>query len=586
MKRRVGFALSLFALLGLFFLSVPAARAGKGSLATITGSVKDDKGNPLAGALVSLLKDGANVVIKETKTSNDGRFVAKIAPGRYSIRAIAEGFNAVAFASVEVRPSQELIYRFNLEPIGSGKTLPERRKDREDVRWILRSAQTRRSIFQVQEGSDEDIKAALGIETDKTETEATVANTATETTADATNSFKGRTLGVVQTYFAGNATEPGYLGLNFAVSTPATEQVELIFAGQTGLGAAAPERLEATGRVRINERHNLEVSVSGMRFNSASGSEGLETRPAGQFSIRAVDEWIVRNGVVIVMGLDYSRFIGAGGARSLSPRIGVQFDPNARTRVKAAYAPGGEEGETQSVASFEGTDIVFTNSGNRPIAVIDGQAVMERTHRLEFGIERVLADDSNVEATAFFDTTAGRGVGILRTPISGFSGSSGDALINVANQEGAARGMRVVYTRRLGGQWSASAGYSFGAGQRLAPGFSTPDEMFANSFFQTAALQLSGGFSSGTHVRTVLRFSPNATVFAIDPFAGRLGVYDPSLSIQVTQDLPSFGLPVRAEAVLDARNLLDAQPSAENSEILTQITTNRRSVRGGISLRF
>ena len=586
MKRRVGFALSLFALAGLFLLNTPTTLAGKGSLATITGSVKDDKGNPLAGALVSLLKDGANIVIKETRTNNDGRFMAKIAPGRYSIRAIAEGFNAVAFASVEVRPSQELIYRFNLEPIGSGKTLPERRKDREDVRWILRSAQTRRSIFQVQEGSDEDIKAALGIEVAKTEPEAKVAEAETDTTVEGANSFKGRTLGVVQTYFAGSATEPGYLGLNFAVSTPVTERVELIFAGQTGVGASAPDRLEATSRVRINDRHNLEVSVGGMQFNSAFASDGLEHRPAGQFSVRAVDEWIVRNGVVIVLGLDYSRFIGAGGARSLSPRIGVQFDPNARTRVKAAYAPGGDESETQSVASFEGTDIVFTNSGNRPIAVIDGQAVLERSHRLEFGVERVLSNDANLEATAFFDTTAGRGIGLLRTPVSGFSGSSGDAFINVANQEGAARGMRVVYTRRLGGQWSASAGYSVGEGQRLASTFTAPDEMFANAFFQTAALQVSGGFSSGTHVRTVLRFSPNATVFAIDPFAGRLGVYDPSLSIQVTQDLPSFGLPVRAEAILDARNVLDAQAATENREILTQITSNRRSVRGGISLRF
>ncbi len=351
MKRRVGFALILFALSGLFFLNIPAARAGKGSLATITGSVKDDKGNPLAGALVSLLKDGANVVIKETRTSSDGRFLAKIAPGRYSIRAIAEGFNAVAFASVEVRPSQELIYRFNLEPIGSGKTLPERRKDRDDVRWILRSAQTRRSIFQVQEGSDEDIKRALGIEPTQTETEATVAVTASETTADS-NNLKGRTLGVVQTYFASNAAEPGYLGLNFALSTPATEQIELIFAGQTGLGAQAPERLEATARVRVNDRHNLEVSVGGMQFNSAFATEGLETRPAGQFSVRAVDEWIVRNGVVIVMGLDYSRFIGAGGASSLSPRIGVQFDPNARTRVKAAYAPGGDRGRDAECCEF------------------------------------------------------------------------------------------------------------------------------------------------------------------------------------------------------------------------------------------
>ncbi|HEU4478492.1 MAG TPA: TonB-dependent receptor [Pyrinomonadaceae bacterium] len=587
MKRRISFALSLVALSGVFFLNDPAVLAGKGTLATITGSVKDEKGNPLAGAIVSLLKDGANVVIKETRTSNDGRFSAKIAPGRYSIRAIAKGFNAVAFASVEVRPSQELIYRFNLEPIGSGKTLPERRKDRDDVRWILRSAQTRRSIFQVQEADEAEIKAALGIEPAEEGNTTSVSDIAYESTSEVpSNNFKGRTLGVVQTYFAGGASEPGYPGLNFAISTPASEQVELIFAGQTGFGAQGPERLEATGRVRINDRHNLEVSFGGMQFNSPRGFADVESRPNGQVSVRAIDEWIVRDGIVIVMGLDYSRFIGAGSARSLSPRIGLQFDPNARTRIKAAYAPGGDEGETQSVASFEGTDVVFTNAGNRPIAVIDGQAVMERSHRLEFGVERVLSNDSSLEATAFLDTTSGRGVGFLRTPISGFSGTTGDSLINVANQQGGARGMRVVYTRRLGGRWSASAGYSFGEGQRLASTFSTPDEMFADSFFQTAALQVSGGFRSGTHVRTVLRFSPNATVFAIDPFAGRLGVYDPSLSIQVTQDLPSFGLPVRAEAVLDARNLLDAQASTENGEILTQITTNRRSVRGGISLRF
>jgi hypothetical protein len=119
-----------------------------------------------------------------------------------------------------------------------------------------------------------------------------------------------------------------------------------------------------------------------------------------------------------------------------------------------------------------------------------------------------------------------------------------------------------------------------------ALGFSNPNDMFRSGFFQTAALQLATGFHTGTQVRTVLRFSPEATVFAIDPFAGRLGVYDPSLSIQVTQELPSFGLPVRAEAVLDARNLLDAQASVENGEILTLVGNNRRSVRGGISLRF
>ncbi|MGH9967182.1 MAG: carboxypeptidase regulatory-like domain-containing protein [Pyrinomonadaceae bacterium] len=575
----------LVVLSALFAFAAPPTVAAKPALATITGSVKDNQGKPLSGALISLVKEGANEVIKQTRTGSDGRFAAKIAPGRYGIRAIADGFNAVVFAAVEVRASQELVYRFNLEPIGSGKTLPERRRDRDDVRWVLRSAQTRRSIFQVREGDDEDIKAALGIE-DSTSEQSNANAAADETTASPSNSGR-RAVGVVESYFASNSFGATYPGLNFAISTPATERIELIFVGQTGLGPYAPERLEATSRIRIGDHHRLGMSVGGMRLNAPSWSQLTSDLPSGQFSVRAVDEWIVRDGIVIVLGLDYSRFIGANGAHAITPRLGIQFDANARTRVKMAYAPGGEETRTQNVVGFEGTQVIFNESGNRPIALVDGQAVMERSHRLEFGVERVLDNESNVEATAFFDATSGRGVGFLSTPVSAFSGTAGEALINVANQEGNARGMRVVYTRRLSRQWTASAGYSFGRGQRLsASGFGNPGEVFTDGFFQTGALQLGAGFNTGTQVRTVLRFSPDATVFAIDPFAGRLGVYDPSLSIQVTQDLPSFGLPVRAEAVLDARNLLDAQANTENGEILTQLLSGRRSVRGGISVRF
>ena len=94
--------------------------------------------------------------------------------------------------------------------------------------------------------------------------------------------------------------------------------------------------------------------------------------------------------------------------------------------------------------------------------------VVERSHRLEFGIERVLDNSSNVEATAFFDTTSGRGVGMFSAPATAFSGNAGDAFIGIANQQGSSRGVRVVYMRRLNRVWTASAGYAFGRGQRLA----------------------------------------------------------------------------------------------------------------------
>ncbi|PYS70066.1 MAG: hypothetical protein DMF69_14780 [Acidobacteria bacterium] len=588
MRRALGLSLSLLALTALAVGDAYAGGANKSGLATITGSVRDNTGKPLAGALISLLKEGVKQTVKEAKTDREGNFTARVLPGRYGIKAIANGFNEVVFASVEVKPAQELIYRFNLEPIGYGNTLPERRRDREDVKWILRSAQSRRSIFQVQEGEDSTIKAVTADSADAQQTEA-VETAANKETPKSSSDAHSKTTGVVETYFATGASGAPYAGLNFAVSSPVSDDLELIFVGQTGVGPDAPERFEASTRFRVGDRHRVGITGAGLLLGAPAWTNQFDSQPSvmGQVAMRAVDEWIVRDGIVIVMGLDYSRFIGGGGAHAVTPRLGVQFDVNARTRVKAAFASGGDDDGIQSVAAFEDDQVVFRQQPIRPVAFIDGQAVLERSHRLEFGIERVLDNNSNVEGTAFFDTTSGRGVGLLSAPATAFSGNVGETFAGVANQQGSSRGIRLVYTRRLNRVWTASAGYAFGRGQRLSPsGFSNPSEMFENGLFQTAALQLGAWFHTGTQVRTILRFSPQATVFAIDPFAGRLGVYDPSLSIQVTQELPSFGLPVRAEAILDARNLLDVQTSSESGEVLTIVGNNRRSVRGGISVRF
>jgi len=584
MRRVFSLSLSLFVFTAFAVTEATAVTRGRAGMATITGTVRDNKGNPLAGAIVTLLREGTKQTTKEALTDRAGNFVAKVLPGRYGIKAIANGFNEVVFAAVGVRPSQELIYRFNLEPLRYGNTLPERRRDRDDVKWILRSAQSRRSIFQVQEGEDSSIKAVA----DAAET--STLETAPETpNADTNSNSKNKSHGVVETYVSSNAFSAPYAGFNFAVSTPISDGVELIFSGQTGVGPDAPERFEASTRFRLGERHKVGITGAGLKLNAPVWLTHPNNQPdvLGQVSMRAIDEWIVRDGIVIVMGLDYSRFIGGGDAHALTPRIGVQFDANARTRVRAAFAAGGDEDGIQSVASFEDDQIVFRQQPLRPVAFVDGEAVLERSHRLEFGIERILDNNSNVEATAFFDTTSGRGIGLLSAPGSAFSGTAGDAFIGVANQQGSSRGIRLVYTRRLNRVWTAQAGYAFGRGQQLAAGGITdPNNLFENGLFQTAAFQMGAGFRTGTQVRTVLRFSPQATVFAIDPFAGRLGVYDPSLSIQVTQDLPSFGLPVRAEAILDARNLLDAQTSSDSRESVIIVGTNRRSVRGGISVRF
>ncbi|HEX8652603.1 MAG TPA: TonB-dependent receptor [Pyrinomonadaceae bacterium] len=587
---RVNLALVVLATLCVATAQTVLGSGGGRGLATITGSVHDSKGKPLAGAAVSLLRGGANEVIKQVRSAGDGTFTARINPGRYSLRATASGFNEALFSAVDVRASDELVYRFNLEPIGSGRTAPERRKDRDDPKWRLRSSQGRRSIFQMQEGEEDAaiVAAALGIEAEAEDVPGELASAA-PTRAEGRR--RARMQGVVETFVAtsSNPLAPAYAGVNFAFSKPINERLDFIFAGQTGLGRIAPQRLEATARVRATDRHRLNLSISAARLGAISlpHQQRATAQGLGQFAVRAVDEWIVRDGVVIVLGLDYARFFGASNDYSISPRLGVQLDADARTRLKAAYTSGGDAGEMQSVAAFEDNQVIFKQPLTEPVAFVDGKAVMERTRRFEFGVERVLDNESSIEATAFFDTTSGRGVGLLSMPLSAFSNGNGAALLNVANQEGAARGMRIVYTRRISRILSASAGYSFGRGQELsAQGLTNPAELFNDGFFQSAAMQLNASLSTGTRICTVFRFSPGATVFAIDPFAGRLAVFDPSLSILVTQDLPTFGLPVHAEAVIDARNLLDTQVSTDDGEMLMLFNGMRRSVRGGISVRF
>ncbi len=576
----------------------PSGGERRSSLGTISGAVLDRAGNPVAGALVKILRDGFNEVVKETKSASDGSFAARVIPGRYLIRAVADGFTPATFSSVEVSPATELVYRFNLQPVGSGNTRPERRADRDDPKFRIRAAHARRSVFNAGDAEDETVRRVLEeLEEDERVGAAEEELALSDEPQEERRTNRTRTQGYVETYF-GSSGLPGagtYTGLNFAVATPVNRQVQLIFAGQAG----EFERLEATARIRAGARHLISATFGGARlptlptvpnaeesvgaklgFGAARG-EKLE-----QVSVRAVDEWVVRDGVVVVLGLDYSKFVGGEGG--FTPRLGVAFDANARTRLHASFAPGADSGTRADGVEFEDGEIVFKENPGQAIAIIDGQAVLERSQRLEFGVERILSENSSVEATAFFDTVSGRGVGLLSTPLEGLTSEGGAALLDIANQQGGAKGLRVVYTRRVSSRLKASAGYAFGRGQQLSsegPG-GGPDQLFQNTFFQTAAAQLDASLLDGMNVRTVLRFSPRAAVFAIDPFAGRLAVYDPSLSILVTKELPNFGLPVRAQATVDARNLLDLTTGVEDGETQLSLGALRRSLRGGISVRF
>lgn len=539
-------------------------------LGIIKGVVRDKSGEPIANATVAIFRSGTSqLLIKQVTATRSGRFFARIIPGTYKILAVAQGFNPIILQKVEVGASSDLIYGFKLERAGSGNTLPEKRADRKSAKWAIRAA--RGSIYQASEGDKPIVDDEAIAENDND----------IDSDRKEENTRKGQT--AVETFVASDKNG-SFAGVNFATLRPVGEKSEIIFAGQIGTGRSAPKRFETIFTFRPDENHNVSIKGSVAKLGEVNLKEQKET--LGQVSFQAIDQWKVREGVIFVFGLDYSSFIGAGSDFSISPRLGFQYDIDAKTRLRTAYTTQTEDRTWQKVIDLEGTQVLFREPvAFEDIVIEEGKPQMNKSRRFEFGIERILDNRSTIEANMFFDATTGRGVGLVNLPFDTLSTNGFEGL--TANQNGKAQGLRIVYNRRLNSNFSTAAGYSFGSGQKLSDeAISNPSKVFENDVFQTFFAQFNGDFKTGTSIKTIFRFSPQATVFAIDPFQGRLAIYDPGLSVMVTQDLPSWGLPIDAEAIFNARNIFDYQNSVNYEEGIFSLTSQRRILRGGILVRF
>ena len=574
-------ALTLFSAVAVPAPEVKGAatiKNNKGILGVIKGTVRDEAGNPIADAYVSFFRVGTTQLLKQVRSSANGSFLAKVLPGTYKVLAVAQGYNPVTYYSVEVNRSTELNYKFNLERAGSGNTLPEKRPDRNSSKWRIRAAQINSSIYQNRDG-----EAPID-ENQPDEMTIAVENQTEENTEDSNREEKSNRPGqtVIET-FAASSNNENFAGANFATLLPVTENTQIVLAGQTATGQNAPQRFEANVTSRLSDEHQIRINTALAKLGKVEIEN--QEKSVGQFSVQALDEWRVKNNVVFVFGFDYSRFLGAGNDFSLSPRLGLQLDLNSRTRLRASYTTQTEEKNWSQAIELEGTQVFF----REPVAVQDfvvenDKPQMNKSTRFEFGVERILDDSSSVEANVFFDLTSGRGVGLINMPI-GFLSDETDKF--VANQQGRAQGLRLVYSRRLNGIFSTSAGYAFGNGQKLSDkALSNPANAFENDYFQTFFGQFDADLRTGTQVKTIFRLSPQATVFAIDPFQGRMTIYDPGLSVVVTQALPTMGLPIRAEAIIDGRNLLDFQTGVSGEEGSLKLSSQRRVLRGGIMVRF
>jgi carboxypeptidase family protein len=553
------------------------------ALAFVTGTVRDERGTPLTGATVAVLEPRpGGKEIKSARTDGQGRFLAGVLPGVYRVRALAEGFIPKSTRLILNR-SEKKSYDFELR---KDNTLVQKRGDSDNYRWISLSVPP--PVTKFGETSKEEI-------VDPSNDEAPKGLLATQLSVHGMAQF----VAVTSSAPAG-LPAPDFFGTNFAVSGSMGGNFEMAFIGQRGVGNLAPQRLAAVATVRPAAAHQItamigygQVGLSGMRGAAHRLDQASPDRILlDQISVSATDSWQVFRPLLLIYGFDYSRFIGSINDRdSVLPRLAIQYSPSARLRLNAAVTPGASE-RMNSLEGFSSENIQASFESAPAEIAGSGVPILDRSQRFEMGVERSFGDggDTSIEASVFYDLISGHGVGVLALPLEA-SPETQATLQQVAAMNGAARGVRMMLNRRINGHVTASAGYSFGRGSRLsdAPVSQvTPAELFRGGFFQVATAKLDLDFTeqTGTRVSTVIRLSPSAVVFAIDPFAGRMSIYDPNINVYVTQELPSFGLPVRWEALVDVRNLLNQVLGAEDGGVQLASARARRMLRGGLAFRW
>lgn len=611
MKRVVSYLVIGCVLGMMLFSSRPESGTGtvqaSPSMAFITGTVMDEAGKPLAGALVALLTSQPGSLqaknVKSVKTDTEGRFTAGASPGVYKLRAEAEGFRP-KFTTIKLGAAAQITQNFALKRVG---TLIDQRGDREDYRWIGRSVP--RNVLHYDDPDEIAENNSRPVDADG---DGIIDNAGRATDhADFRRSFHG-TVQLLNTATSANTNLPNtnFYGMNFAISGSLSDNVEVAVIGQGGLGELSAQRLTTITSFRPSASHHVTTmlgygrvplyGVQSLLTGRSKSGKDTSLHTLEQISASAMDAWQVSRPLLVIYGVDYSRFTGSVAKQdSILPRFAVQYSPNSQTKMYAAMTPGtGELRETTEAVNSENIQSRFearpAEVAINPIGPDGFEPVADRSRRYEIGFERMLDENSSIEATAFYDIISGHGVGVLAVPLEA-SPETQSAIQQVANRvasmDGTSRGVRVMYARHLNEYLTASIGYSFGRGQQFneaALDHVTPAKLFTGGTFQIASAKLDLDLRqrTGTRVSTVVRLSPSAVVFAIDPFAGRMSVYDPNISIYVTQELPNFGLPVKWQALVDIRNLLNQLNSVD--DLRTQIIAARsqRTVRGGIAFNW
>jgi Carboxypeptidase regulatory-like domain len=514
--------------------------AGK-DFSTISGTVQDSAGRTMSGALVVVTasRDGID---RLAFTDLRGAFSFENVPlGEYFVQVTMPRFSPSNKERVRLEPGNTgVTFKFTLMSVAEVLQRSASLDARQEIVWTLRSARTIQSVLRISDSPATDIFGKLSPDYS----------------------------GYIQLYSKGDpgARTPALnRGSRFAVSFGLPSNAKVTVSGQYSESPLEPKGASTLYEFEPLDGHKTSIGLDvrqGIILDDVFSAEELK-----QFQASYSDKFYITESLHAEQGAQFGHAEGLNSNSYFRPRGSISWVPDQNTVLHVA---------------------VSTQAPVRPDDPVRGREYFEQVnlppsfeHYLhsEVGISRFLDDATKVSAAVFQDRANYRALFV--TAPDGRHG-----LLILDGKDNPSQGVRLFLNREFNG-FETGFGYTIASGPAIAPMAMTLDDVrnqISQRQFHVITARIKTDFDlTNTQLTAVYRWVSKYAAGMIDPYQQSAEYNDPTLSISITQNLPTFGaIPAKVQAIFDARNLLE-QPFGSSRN---QIAVSPRYVKGGINIRF
>jgi Carboxypeptidase regulatory-like domain len=562
MARKLGIVALLLA------ITLPAAAADKSG--AITGLVRDSSGTPQMGAAVEVLVGPS---ILRVFTDAKGRFsIPDLAPGIYHLRASAPSFLPAMRDNVNLGPGAHLIINLTLNTLFEAvQFLPQRPRiadDNDDWKWILRSSANRPILRVLDDGAPVIVSGRTPAEGKR---------------------LKGEIVFLAGSDADGFGAAPA-MGTTFRVEQSLFSSGTLSVNGNLGYGNGAAAVVRAAYSHQFDSGAHPEFALTVRRFGSPGNivpGGGLEA-----FALSAHDSTNLADVIELDYGGELQTIQFGERVSAFRPFGAITVLVRAGTLVQYRYATS--EPDMRAAKGFDTAPADLSESGPR-MSLVDSQPALERAHHHEISVSQRLGGN-NLQLAVYADQISNAalvGVGDVGSEDTGLLPDLYSGTFSYNGGTLSTTGMRVVYSRKLTHDLTATADYSYGGALDLRNTGSYWAE-FQDAMTTVHRHSVTGKLAGSvpcSKARWIAsyKWTSGEALTPVDLFNASPGQADPYLNLFLRQPLPAVGfLPGHMEALLDIRNLL-AQgyiPVISRDGQTVYLVQSARSIRGGLSFTF